>query len=192
MDNHHTLLVPGFPLNDLVPAPANVAVLRGLLGPLGSAGVATQTLPRVLAAGEPLFSVWFQTPLLHTPSLHSLCSRGFALPTRAPPGIRCGLSHSALPLCVQSSWNLNPLLPPSSRFGSVPVALSTFPLSPQLLLAGGGEGEGIAFPIFCPCLRPLSAGKHSSLPSVASLFPSSPLCAASPLRSGVQVGQPVA
>ncbi|XP_078307701.1 uncharacterized protein LOC144617214 isoform X2 [Panthera onca] len=34
MKNHNTYLAPGFTLNDLVPAPVNVVVLRGLLEPL--------------------------------------------------------------------------------------------------------------------------------------------------------------
>ena len=33
MENHNTRLAPGFVLNILVPAPANVVVLQGLLGP---------------------------------------------------------------------------------------------------------------------------------------------------------------
>ena len=35
MENHNTHLAPGFTLNYLVPAPGNVAVLWGLLGPGG-------------------------------------------------------------------------------------------------------------------------------------------------------------
>ena len=35
MENHNTHLAPGFTPNDLVPAPVNVAVLWGLLGPGG-------------------------------------------------------------------------------------------------------------------------------------------------------------
>ena len=35
MENHNSHLAPGFPLNDLVPAPANVVVLWDLLGPGG-------------------------------------------------------------------------------------------------------------------------------------------------------------
>ncbi|VFV45389.1 Hypothetical predicted protein [Lynx pardinus] len=35
MENHNTHLAPGFTLNDLVLAPANVAVFWGLLGPGG-------------------------------------------------------------------------------------------------------------------------------------------------------------
>ena len=53
MENHNTHLAPGFTLNDLVTAPANVAVLWGLLGP-----GATQPLPSVLPSGEPILRVW--------------------------------------------------------------------------------------------------------------------------------------
>ncbi|VFV28928.1 Hypothetical predicted protein [Lynx pardinus] len=35
MENRHTHLTPGFTLNNLAPAPANVAAFRGLLGPGG-------------------------------------------------------------------------------------------------------------------------------------------------------------
>ena len=35
MENHKPHLAPGFTLNDLIPAPANVAVFWGLLGPGG-------------------------------------------------------------------------------------------------------------------------------------------------------------
>ena len=35
MENHNTHLAAGFTLNDLAPAPANVAAFRGLLGPGG-------------------------------------------------------------------------------------------------------------------------------------------------------------
>ena len=73
MENHHTLLVAGFPLNDLVPAPANVAVLRGLLGPLGSAGVATQTTSCPRSRGTAFLRVVRDTP--PPPLQSSLCSR---------------------------------------------------------------------------------------------------------------------
>ena len=74
-----TPVAPGFTLNDLVPAPANVVVL---LGPLGLAFVGpTQPLPGVLPAGEPALPVWLEEP--RTP----LCFWGFSLPTRATPGI---------------------------------------------------------------------------------------------------------
>ena len=35
MENHNTYLAPGFTLNDIAPAPANVATFWGLLGPGG-------------------------------------------------------------------------------------------------------------------------------------------------------------
>ena len=55
MENNSTHLAPGFTLNDLVPAPANVVVL----GPLGLSFVGpTQPLPGVLPAGEPALPVW--------------------------------------------------------------------------------------------------------------------------------------
>ena len=53
MENHNTQLAPSFTLNDLVPAPANAAVLWGLLGP-----GCLKPLPNVLPAVEPLFPVW--------------------------------------------------------------------------------------------------------------------------------------
>ena len=53
MENHNTHLAPGFTLNDLVPAPANAAILWGLLGP-----GCLKPLPNVLPAVEPLFPVW--------------------------------------------------------------------------------------------------------------------------------------
>ena len=53
MENHNTRVAPGLTLNDLVPAPANVAILWGLLGP-----GCLKPLPNVLPAVEPLFPVW--------------------------------------------------------------------------------------------------------------------------------------
>ncbi|VFV31553.1 Hypothetical predicted protein, partial [Lynx pardinus] len=53
MEYHNTHLAPGFTLNDLVPAPANAAILWGLLGP-----GCLKPLPNVLPAVEPLFPVW--------------------------------------------------------------------------------------------------------------------------------------
>ena len=53
MENHNTHLTPGFTPNKLVPAPANVAILWGLL-----AQVASQPLPNVLPAVELLLPVW--------------------------------------------------------------------------------------------------------------------------------------
>ena len=56
--NHNTHLAPGFTPNDLVPAPANVVVLRGPLTPLPVGAGATQPLPDVLPAGEPPLPMW--------------------------------------------------------------------------------------------------------------------------------------
>ena len=53
MENHNTHLAPGFTLNDLVPAPANAAILWGLLGP-----GCLKPLPNVLPAVERLLPVW--------------------------------------------------------------------------------------------------------------------------------------
>ena len=53
MENHNTHLAPGFSLNDLVLAPAYVIVLWGLLGLMAS-----QPVPNMLPAVEPLLLVW--------------------------------------------------------------------------------------------------------------------------------------
>ena len=70
MENHNTRLAPVCTLNILVPTPANVVVLRGLLGPLCLWGGHTA-------------SIKYPPKTLRT----SLCSWGFAFPTRAPPGM---------------------------------------------------------------------------------------------------------
>ena len=62
MENHNTYLVPGFPCNILLPAPVNVVVLWGLLGPLPASGVAAHSLPNVLPAGEQPLLVWPEDP----------------------------------------------------------------------------------------------------------------------------------
>ena len=48
MINYNTHLAPGFPLNVLIPAPANVVFLQGQLGPLfgGSCTASTKCPPR--------------------------------------------------------------------------------------------------------------------------------------------------
>ncbi|VFV36861.1 Hypothetical predicted protein, partial [Lynx pardinus] len=75
MENHNTHLAPGFTLNDLAPAPVNVATFKGLLGPGGC---------------NNLYQVSFQqwnrfSPCGPRTSRTPLCSWGFALPTRVPP-----------------------------------------------------------------------------------------------------------
>ncbi|XP_077606459.1 uncharacterized protein LOC144220156 [Crocuta crocuta] len=57
MENHNTHLAPSFPLNVLVPIPANVVVLQGPLGPVACWGAA-QPLPNVLPAGELPLLMW--------------------------------------------------------------------------------------------------------------------------------------
>ncbi|VFV36159.1 Hypothetical predicted protein [Lynx pardinus] len=91
--NHNTHLAPDFTLKDLVPAPANVAAFRGLLGPGGFNG---------------LYQVSFQqwnrfSPCGPRTSRTPLCSWGFALPTRAPPGIEL----QSCSLCVPFAYSLN-------------------------------------------------------------------------------------
>ena len=112
-----------------------------------------------------------------------LCSWGFALPTRAPPGRALRGCSLCTPLVYSLNWNLNPLLS-FSLFSLVPAAVSNFPLSLQLLLRRG------AFPVFSPLpsLRPLSAHKSTSLPG-PSRSPRSPLRAAYLLNSVVQFVQ---
>ena len=77
MENHNTHQAPGFTLNYLAPAPANVAAFWGLLG---------------LAGFNSLYQMSFQqwncfTPCGPISSRTPLCFWGFALPTRASPGI---------------------------------------------------------------------------------------------------------
>ena len=77
MENHNTHLAPGFTLNDLAPAPANVAAFQGLLGPGGFNSLYKMS-----------FHQWNRfSPCGPSTSWTPLCSWGFALPTRAPPGI---------------------------------------------------------------------------------------------------------
>ena len=88
MENHNTHLAPGFTLNDLVLATANVAVLWGLLGPGGF---------------NSLYQMSFQqwncfSPCGPRTSWTPLCSWGFTLPTRALPGIELRSSDSSLSL----------------------------------------------------------------------------------------------
>ena len=93
MENHNTRLAPGFTLNDLVPAPANVAILWGLLGPGG-------------------FNSLYQMPFQQwnrfswcgpRPSRTPLCSWRFTFPTRAPPGIELRSCR----LCTPLVYSLN-------------------------------------------------------------------------------------
>ncbi|VFV44208.1 Hypothetical predicted protein [Lynx pardinus] len=93
MENHNTHLAPGFTLNDLVLAPVNVAVFWGLLGPGGF-----NSLHRMS------FQQWNRfSPCGLRTSRTPLCSCGFALPTRAPPGIKLWSCR----LCTPPVYSLN-------------------------------------------------------------------------------------
>ena len=89
MENHNTHLAPGFTLKDLVPAPVNMAIFWGLLGPGGFNSLYQMS-----------FQQWncFSPCVLRT-SQTPLCSWRFALPTRASPVNElqiCGLSSPCL------------------------------------------------------------------------------------------------
>ncbi|VFV33904.1 Hypothetical predicted protein, partial [Lynx pardinus] len=75
MENRNTHLAPAFTLNDLVPAPANVAAFWGLPGPGGF-----NSLHQMSFRQWNRFSRCGQRT-----SRTPLCSRGLALPTRALP-----------------------------------------------------------------------------------------------------------
>ena len=93
MENHSTHLAPGITLNDLVPAPVNVGIFWGLLGPRGLNSL--YQMP---------FQQWNRfSPCGLRPSRTPVCSWGFALPTRALPGIEL-LSCS---LCAPLVYSLN-------------------------------------------------------------------------------------
>ena len=135
-------------------------------------GGPTQPLPDVLPAGELPLSVWPEepwTPLLGIRPSHQRTTRYGAAPFQPLRSL----------FLVLMEFKPSPF----SLFGSVPAAASTFPLSLQLLLGR------VLFLHSLPCLRPLSTHKNSSLPSVASGSPGSPLCAAYLLNSVVQVVQ---
>ena len=77
MENRNTHLAPGFTLNNLVPAPANVAAFRGLLGPGGFNSL--YQMP---------YQQWNRfSPCGQRTSWTPLCSWGFTFPTRASPGM---------------------------------------------------------------------------------------------------------
>ena len=99
-----THLAPGFTLNDLVPAPANVAAFRGLPGPGGFNGLHQMS-----------FQQWDRfSPCGPRTSRTPLCSWGFALPTRAPPGRALRGCSLCTPLVYSLNWSLNPLRSPFS------------------------------------------------------------------------------
>uniref|UniRef100_A0ABI7ZSU9 RBR-type E3 ubiquitin transferase n=1 Tax=Felis catus TaxID=9685 RepID=A0ABI7ZSU9_FELCA len=94
--NHNAYLAPGFTLEDLVPAPANVAAFWGLLGPGGLNSLYQMS-----------FQQWDRfSPCGPRTSRTPLCSWGFALPTRAPPVfVRFNSSHG-FPVEVDSDTSI--------------------------------------------------------------------------------------
>ena len=93
MENHNTRLAPGFTLHDLVPAPVNVAAFRGPLGPGGFNSLHQMS-----------FQQWNRfSPCGLRASRTPLCSWGFALPTRAPPG----MEPRSCRLCAPLVYSLN-------------------------------------------------------------------------------------
>ena len=93
MENCSTHLAPGCTLNNLAPAPVKVDIFWGLLGPGGF---------------NSLYQMSFQQWNLFSPcgprtSRTPLCSWGFALPTRALPGIEL----QSCSLCAPLVYSLN-------------------------------------------------------------------------------------
>ena len=88
MENQKPHLAPGFTLNNLAPVPANVAAFQGLLGPGGFNSLYQMS-----------FQQWnrFFPCGLRTSQI-PLCSWGFALPTRAPPGMELRSCSLCAPL----------------------------------------------------------------------------------------------
>ena len=171
VENHNTHLVPGFSLNILVPAPVNVIVFWGLLGPLPVG--AAQLLQNVLPAREP-----FLPSGPRTPEDLTLCSWGFTIPTRRPPGIKL--------------WSFGLCAPPVYRvlmeFKPSPFSFFPFLFSPlcALYFLSSCFWAGVMLSVLSPNLRPFSASKNSSLPSVAFSL-SSPLCAMYLLSHGFRL-----
>ena len=102
MENHNTHLAPSFTLSDLAPAPANVAAFQGLLGPGGF---------------NSLYQISFQQWNCFSPcglrtSRTPLCSCGFALATRGPPGIEL----RSCSLCTPLVYSLNGIKPSPFSF----------------------------------------------------------------------------
>ena len=93
MENRNTHLAPGFTLNNVAPAPANVAAFWGLLGP----GVFNSLY-------QMSFQQWNRfSPCGPRASRTPLCCWGFTFPTRAPPGIEL----RSCSLCAPLVYRLN-------------------------------------------------------------------------------------
>ena len=160
MENHNTCLAPGFTLNDIVLAPANVVVLPGPLAPC--LWGPTQPLPGVLPAGEPPLPCGPKTPGLHSAPGDS------PFPPEHRQVWSCGISASALPLfTVLMEFKPSPLS--FLLFAFLIQSLWLFPLFHFLSSCFVGSD----FHIFSPLhLCPFYAHKSGSLPSATSLSPS--------------------
>ena len=115
MENHNTHLAPGFTANDLVPAPVNVVVLPGPLGPFPVGGphiyqMSSQQGSRLSPRG------------LKTIGLHSAPGDS-SFPPEHHQVLSCGVSGSALPV-YRVLMELKP-----SPFSFLPFrSLQLFPL----------------------------------------------------------------
>ena len=92
LENHNTHMAPGFTFNELVASPASVAALWGLRGPGG-----------LNSLHQMAFQQWNRfSPCGPRSSPTPLCSWGFALPTRAPPGMELQGCSLCAPLVYYS------------------------------------------------------------------------------------------
>ena len=91
--NRNTHLAPAFTLDNLAPAPVNVATFRGLLGPGGFNSLYQMS-----------FQQWNRSsPCGPRTSRTPLCSWGITFPTRTPPGIELW----SWSLCAPLVYSLN-------------------------------------------------------------------------------------
>ena len=172
MENHNTHLEPGFTLNNLVPAPANVAVLWDLLGP--GFLTASPKCPSSSGTFQQLLPLWPKnlldpTLLLGIHSSHQSTFRYGAVELQ-----------TVVPLLLLMELKPSPF----SLFSLVPAAVSSFPLFLQLLL-----GTGCFSHILSPSQSPSSLHSQKHLPSCTSRSPRSLLRAVYLLNSVVQLVQ---
>ena len=160
MANHNTHLAPGFTLNVLVPTPVNVVVLWGPLGPL-PVGWPHSLYQVSFLQGNRLSPMWPEDPLDLT-----LCSRGFALPTGPPPGIKLQSFRLCTPPVYRVLMEFKP-----SLFSFLPFFVQSLAYSFFFFQLFSGCGGVRCFPILSAHLHPVSASRNSSWPSTASLFP---------------------
>ena len=103
VENHNTHLVPGFPLNILVPTPVDVVVLRGTLSPLPVRRSHSLYQMSSQQRNHPL------PPMCPEDSKDlTLCFWRFALPTRDPPGIKLQSFRLCTPLVYRVLMEFEP------------------------------------------------------------------------------------